>query len=336
MLVPSFWAEATRHKPRGGREDTQVTVLRFGWSNASQADAQAMAEQRVEQAFQEILAGEPLERFERRVAYNGADGLPIREEVLSRFGREGEVDEVVITRNSYGAHCLNTPSVLFADVDLNEDPPSWFSWAVFAVLVVLSVLVSIALRGALAALVLIFVSAFAAKPLARVLKGLMGGAGRTPEDMALTQLSSFLSLHPSWGVRAYRTPKGLRMLVTHRTFAPDEGEVQGFFSSLGADELYVRMCRNQRCFRARLSPKPWRIGMERHIVPRRATWPVTDTEKLARRKAWVEEYEEKAKAYAACRFLGTYGKESIHVDVAQVVRMHDQACRALSTNLPLA
>jgi hypothetical protein len=38
--------------------------------------------------------------------YNGAAGVPIREEIVGRHG------ETVITRNSYGARCLNMPNVL--------------------------------------------------------------------------------------------------------------------------------------------------------------------------------------------------------------------------------
>jgi hypothetical protein len=41
--------------------------------------------------------------------WNG--GTPIREEVLERR------DESVMTRNSYGAHCLNTENVAIADID---------------------------------------------------------------------------------------------------------------------------------------------------------------------------------------------------------------------------
>ena len=43
---------------------------------------------------------------EPRMPYNGAAGVPIREEIVGRHG------ETVITRNSYGARCLNMPNVL--------------------------------------------------------------------------------------------------------------------------------------------------------------------------------------------------------------------------------
>lgn len=109
MIVPDFWAEARRQHKSPGK---QITVRRFGWSNVSEADALAIAEERAETALGRILSGENLQKREPKVPYNGAAGIPIREEVLERHG------EQVITRNSYGAHCLNSPDALFADIDL--------------------------------------------------------------------------------------------------------------------------------------------------------------------------------------------------------------------------
>jgi len=57
-----------------------------------------------------VLSGEKLIRREPKIPYKGAAGVPIREEIVSRHG------ETIITRNAYGARCLNTPNVLFADV----------------------------------------------------------------------------------------------------------------------------------------------------------------------------------------------------------------------------
>jgi len=39
--------------------------------------------------------------------------VPIREEIVSRHG------DTIITRNSYGARCLNTPNALFADITVS-------------------------------------------------------------------------------------------------------------------------------------------------------------------------------------------------------------------------
>jgi hypothetical protein len=49
MLIPHYWAEARlQHKAAG----KQVTVRRWGWSDASQTDAQTLAEKRVQDAMQ--------------------------------------------------------------------------------------------------------------------------------------------------------------------------------------------------------------------------------------------------------------------------------------------
>src|SRR5262245_4963295 len=113
MIVPTFWAEGRIQHRHAGR---QVTVRRFGWSDESQAEAQANADSRAREALDRILTGEKLPRREPKVAYNGAQGVPIREEIVARHR------EIVLTRNSYGALCLNTPNVLFADVDLIDQP----------------------------------------------------------------------------------------------------------------------------------------------------------------------------------------------------------------------
>ena len=127
MIVPTYWAEArAQHLDRG----QQVTILRFGWSDTSLAEAQAMADVRAEDAIARFLQGESLPRREHKVTYNGAEGLPIREEVLERHGN------VVITRNIYGARCLNVPDVLFADVDFLGGRPGAPGAVSFALAVV--------------------------------------------------------------------------------------------------------------------------------------------------------------------------------------------------------
>ena len=125
MLVPAFWAEARLQQWHGKR---QITVHRWGWSDSSEADAQTMADARAAQAMADLQAGHTVARRERKQAYNGAQGLPIREEVLARHG------STVITRNAYGAHCLNTPDVVFADVDFATQAPARLGWVLFALL----------------------------------------------------------------------------------------------------------------------------------------------------------------------------------------------------------
>ena len=104
---------------------------------------------------------------------------------------------------------------------------------------------------------------------------------------------------------------------------------------VGADENYVRMCLNQNCFRARLSGKPWRMGLTGRIRPRSGTWPVSP-EQMPARQDWIARYESQAASYAACRYLETLGSGFIHHELQAVVALHDEESRALRQGLPLA
>ena len=81
------------------------------------------------------------------------------------------------------------------------------------------------------------------------------------EQMARRRIAEFLKAHPEWHLRLYRTPAGLRVLAVHELFEPTSTAVQEFFQTLGVDPIFARMCLRQQCFRARVSPKPWRIGI---------------------------------------------------------------------------
>ncbi|HEY1066563.1 MAG TPA: hypothetical protein VGE52_10655, partial [Pirellulales bacterium] len=148
------------------------------------------------------------------------------------------------------------------------------------------------------------------------------------------RIAEFLEARREWNLRLYRTPAGLRVLVTHKTFAPDDPAVAECFAALGADPLYVRMCLNQHCFRARVSPKPWRIGVSDHIPPGRGTWPIRP-EIAEDRADWVEKYEAEATRFAACRFLESTGSGVVHHQVRWVQELHDDLCYATS-GLPIA
>ena len=107
MIIPKYWAEA---KTKTKFEGKQYTIKRFGWSDKSFEATQIHTEQRVTAAIEQIKVDQNIRRIDHKVAYNGAEGLPIREEIVAQH------DDVIITRNTYGALCLNTPDVLFEGV----------------------------------------------------------------------------------------------------------------------------------------------------------------------------------------------------------------------------
>lgn len=330
MQIPQYWGEA-RVQEKFGRGHpcgrVSLTVRRFGWSDGSQAEAQAMAEARARDAFDRILAGERLPKSEPRVPYD-AEGLPIREEIVARHGNE------VITRNSYGARCLNSPDVLFADVDFAPVPTPPWRWHLFALAVALGVACGARVHpvAGIAAFIacLVVVGAIRRAAARRRHRRQDGG----PEARALAPVKAFMAANPDWHLRVYRTPNGFRLLAMHRTFDPLDPQVARFFEAIGADAYYALSCRHQHCFRARVSGKPWRMGMRGHMPRGRSVWPIAE-EHRPERERWVAEYERKAEGFAACRFAEALGSRDYVSATQSVQRLHDDLCRAHS-DLPLA
>lgn len=325
MIIPRFWAEA-RIQERSG--DRQITVRRFGWSDADQEEAQSHAQSRAREAFDRAAAGGEILRREPRAAYNGADGVPIREEILSRHGN------TVITRNGYGAQCLNTPDVFFADIDFAAAMPLRGCFVVTLLMVAGAAVLGWAKGSAQLAAGLGLLSLIAGPVLIWLLQKttvrLQGGL----ESMAVKRVHRFAAAHPDWRIRLYRTPAGLRVLAVHRTFDPASEEVAATFAAMGTDDVYARMCLRQRCFRARVTPKPWRAGMSGRARIPGGIWPV-NPEFEPQRADWVAEYDALSEGYAACRFLEEIGGAPAHPAALAVQDLHDSLCRAAS-GLPLA
>ena len=228
MIVPEYWAEAREQIRHQGR---RITVRRYGWSDDSVQAAQMHAQQRTREALDGILAGQKLPRRETRSNY-GVAGVPIREQIVARHG------DVVITRNSYGALCLNTPDVLFADVDFEERPSGC---ALPAGMLVLSAAVGFVaglllwhwLLGLALAVLAMLLASMLAQQRKTVAFDREGGA----EARALARIEAFASAHPDWHLRLYRSPAGLRVLVMHRSFDPQADDAALLFKALQADHL---------------------------------------------------------------------------------------------------
>jgi hypothetical protein len=330
MFIPRYWSEASHRERFPGRR--QVTVRRFGWSSTSQADADAHARRRVEDAVAALREGGPdaLEDFTRReraVAYAGSDGLPIREEILT----EHPALDAVVTRNAYGAACLNTTRAMFVDVDEKASHVGLAGCVGVLAGLVLGLVAGPLLLGSP-----VWVGGIAGL----VVVGGLAAVGRRllerrdlhvhdPLAWAIARTRAWCETHPDWRVAVYATPAGARLLPLHAPFDAGDDDAFAFMRFVEADALYARMCRVQRCFRARVSPKPWRAGVKEHFRAG-GTWPVRDPERLAARAAWVRRYEAAAKAFASCRYVEAIGAGRSDPRVEAVRRLHDDLCRATS------
>ncbi|MGC4032318.1 MAG: hypothetical protein QM754_11415 [Tepidisphaeraceae bacterium] len=281
MQIPTFWARTTLKAV--ARDGYDVTRTALGWSSVSQADAQAVADERARRAANHAAD-------DREQAYEYGQ-VPSREPVLDSLEIDGEL-VAVITQNRYGSRVLNTDRVLFADIDLPEEksPISQTASTITAFF-----------RGMLG------------------LKPVPAPPKVSPEEQTLAAITAWHAQHPQTAVRIYRTFAGLRLLFTDRQYSTAETDVHHFFDELKADRLYVHLTRRQETFRARLSPKPWRCGMRTpHVVSHidHADWD----KRLA---DWRNEYEPLAARYATCRFLQELGSPADDAVIQQIVAVHD-------------
>lgn len=171
---------------------------------------------------------------------------------------------------------------------------------------------------------------FPAKPLGGSLRTLFGKAPN-PEEQVLQSVEQWVRAHPEWGLRIYRTFGGLRCLITNEVFDPTDASAIALLQSLKCDPLYVALCRQQECFRARLTPKPWRCDAA--MPPSRYPWISQAAESAYRQ--WENKYQQAITSYTVCKLLKQVGRPEVHPDVAIILAMHDKVSCA-SGNLRLA
>lgn len=139
-------------------------------------------------------------------------------------------------------------------------------------------------------------------------------------DDRIGELRSWAASHPELGVRIYRTAAGLRALVTNRTFEPKSAEATSLLQEAGSDPLYVRLCQIQESFRARLTPKPWRVG----IRPSKQRWPFDNAEQKASLQHWVGNYDMASQQASVCQFVETVGPSQVAPEIAAILQLHDK------------
>jgi hypothetical protein len=334
MLIPRYWsrAESTATTPAG-------KFVRFHvWrgSRSSPAEAQALADEAVRRVADRIRSGAG---FPERYAYGDR---PLREEVVGEFPGTPTADapDAAITRNAYGALVLNAARVFFIDVDVESaDRPQASSAGSSAsagpptdpIAAARELVDALPLPSGVKSLLGGFFGSKPARPAAPATPPPPPPAPADPASAALDRLRRWVAGHPEWRVRVYRTHSGLRYLVTHALFTPTDPQAQEAMAALGADAQYIRLCQVQKSFRARLTPKPWRIGMENPP----ATFPYEDPSAEALMRGWEARYEVASQGRATCRFMEELGGGTEHPQVTALRNLHDERTRATS-GLPLA
>ncbi|MDA7923117.1 hypothetical protein N9B50_01415 [bacterium] len=215
----------------------------------------------------------------------GLGALP--EQLIEELSLNDQV-VAIITRNNYGSLVLNTGNVLFADIDL-PDPTLGF-WG--------------------------------------GLKTMFGNDSKESANAPkidpglLEKIQNLCATDPQFGLRLYKTKAGYRAAITNTSFEPGSFEANQLLERLGSDKLYVRLCERQSCFRARLTPKPWRIKMS--SPPTRFPFKTPNHKQWF--ETWVADYEKASKAYSVCTPLGEFGNPQIADNVELILQVHDLYC----------
>jgi|GEM_PF-412938 len=136
----------------------------------------------------------------------------------------------------------------------------------------------------------------------------------------LKNIEKYQESHPNLSFRVYETHSGLRFIVTNRTFSPRDSVVREMFTDLNVDPLYMRLCQQQECFRARLSPKPWRVSFERPS----SRYPRAKGREQQEFQQWLDRYHTLSMNSAVTKHLASFGPGKLHPDVQIVTDLHDR------------
>jgi hypothetical protein len=271
------------------------------WARVTDGDYTALGWSTSDEADARRMAEQRLHRVVAAIkAGESPESYPygkdaIREWCVERFHDESGNLTAAITRNGYGAWVLNAANLMIADVDLPEPRPAGFIGRLFG-------------------------------------RKHDPADTQTPEQRATAALENLLNQHPDIGVRTYRTHSGLRHLFTHAPQKPDDPAVLELLKTVQCDPKYVQLCKWQRCFRARLSPKPWRCG----VAPADPGFPwIGDDDAERYFKQWDADYGRRSEPYATCRFLAARGNPTVDPSLAHLIELHDDTTKA-NSDLPLA
>lgn len=170
-----------------------------------------------------------------------------------------------------------------------------------------------------------------AKPRASWWGRLFGRRRSDPGEAVLDTLRAALQGFAPVTFRVYQTAAGYRAIATDREFIPDTPETTDVLQGSRADPAFIQLCRIQKSFRARLTPKPWRC----HVPLPPGRFPYQTSSEHQQFESWLRGYEAACHGYAVCRYLESVGSGGALESLEPLIRFHDAATR-FQDDLPLA
>lgn len=287
MKIPKYWARGTY----SDSSSTKGEICAWGWSDISQDDAKSAAVERAKRISQALNDPDRDVKGLRRGQEYEYGAYPLREEVIETLKDDAGNVIAMITRNRYGALVLNTTQVCFVDVDFPEPTSAGLGffdkikW---------------------------FFSSSMYKEASEAL------AKKTTDS-----IGAWAKAHPHQSFRLYRTAAGLRLLFTDRLYDPVSPEVNQLFEQLGSDRLYRALTKKQECFRARLTPKPWRCGASSPGNGYQFTADGAAGGVKSEHERWTVAYDKAGEGFAVCELLNSYGQAPADPGISRMLSLHD-------------
>ena len=299
MHVARYWS-AVRVVRRHAVTHAEITQTVWGGSDVSESDAQAAAERNAAGLRDQLILPRDANgaREDRNSGYSRYPGRAQPEPMIDEVLEDSGARVGAVTLNSYGAEVLNTSRLVFVDIDLDHQSGGG--------------------RGLIGTIRSMF-------------SGKQTDTGESRFAEFTGPMIGWVAAGVERGARVYRTAAGLRFLLVRPAMDPGSEETGALMHSFRGDPKYVRLCKVQQCFRARLTPKPWRIGIAQMRV-RYSAYRDGDPRVLG----WIERYREASRGYAVCKLLGEYGSvEPPDGTTAKLIEMHDLVS-GVGIDLPLA
>ncbi len=128
--------------------------------------------------------------------------------------------------------------------------------------------------------------------------------------------------HPELGedFRIYETCKGIRV-IGKQYLDPSKGNFQSLMRKIAVDWIYIAMSKKQNCYRARLTPKPYRMRFRTIKIKS----PLDCASENY--KAWTGEYAQASESFSVVKLVTTLGRD---FSSDSVVRFHDKMCNEAS------
>lgn len=300
MQFYRFWTkgESSVNTPQGSG-----SFQAYGYSNVSVEDALRVARERANALGNRILSGQAQQHY-----YGG--NSPLREEIVEELQEDGET-VAVISRNSQGCLVLNSSDIFFADIDAPEQKSNPIQ----------SNPIGKMIMG-------LFKGNKDLEPLADALD-LDGGSPDDFETSVIQRIEALVANDRSLLIRLYRTSNGFRAMILNERIPCQVSRSASLLQAFESDELYVSLCRSQDCYRARLTPKPWRIDLLQPSV----RYPFEKGQREVFDQ-WLEGYNAAIGNYAACALIGNFGSGGMDPLAEKIVQVHDMM--ALNDPHPLA